>query len=135
MRFRLFRSRAFWLGVPGLVFLLWAWGDSLRTVREAYFYRQGLLLWHGDSRLIIHILSGHSWVPGGESGIGFDRHPAGSFNWPCLPVPMVDKGGWCDASVQMPHWLMALIYGAVWTALLVWRAGRFRQALQKTGAS
>ncbi|MEK7949728.1 hypothetical protein [Luteolibacter soli] len=30
MRFRLFRSRAFWLGVPGLVFLLWAWVDSMR---------------------------------------------------------------------------------------------------------
>ena len=30
MHFRLLRSRALWLGVPGLVFLLWAWGDSMR---------------------------------------------------------------------------------------------------------
>jgi hypothetical protein len=29
-RFRLFRSRAFWFGVPGLMFLLWAWADSMR---------------------------------------------------------------------------------------------------------
>lgn len=29
MRFRLFRSPAFWLGVPGLVFLLWGWWDSM----------------------------------------------------------------------------------------------------------
>jgi len=25
-----YRSRLFWLGVPGLLFLVWAWGDSMR---------------------------------------------------------------------------------------------------------
>ena len=29
MKFRLFRSRAFWFGVPGLVFLLWGWWISM----------------------------------------------------------------------------------------------------------
>lgn len=30
MRLRLVRSRVFWFGVPGLVFLLWGWWDSSR---------------------------------------------------------------------------------------------------------
>ena len=37
MRFRLFRSRAFWLGVPGLVFLVWGWWVSMGHVSEIGF--------------------------------------------------------------------------------------------------
>jgi hypothetical protein len=33
MRFRLLSSRAFWFGVPGLVFLLWAWWLSMGTIQ------------------------------------------------------------------------------------------------------
>jgi hypothetical protein len=49
-----YRSRLFWLGLPGLVFLLWAWVNS-NFVRHTVFLRdsalnstQGKLLWWGS---------------------------------------------------------------------------------------
>lgn len=127
-RFRLFRSRAFWFGVPGLVFLLWGWGDSLVITREAYFYRQRFLLWHGDSRTVVHVLPGVGWMPSNESGIGFNRYAAEPFKWPCLPAPTYeDHGENRMRTVQLPHWLLIVIYVAVWAGLLILRKRKYEQ--------
>jgi hypothetical protein len=47
-----YRSRLFWLGLPGLVFLLWAWAQSNRSQTRVYLVpsilcsTQGKVFWH-----------------------------------------------------------------------------------------
>lgn len=118
MRFRLFRSRAFWFGVPGLVFLLWGWWVSMGHASYAGF--------GGPSH----------WTIGQCGGEVFVRwHSGESPDW------RIFKAGHEKASVEqlrewkddaaeywttsgyflLPYRLLVLYYLAVWAGLLTWR--------------
>ena len=129
MRFRLFRSRAFWFGVPGLVFLLCGWWMSMGHSSYAGF--GGSPEWS--------IRQG-----GGEVFAAWS-----SFGWPDwrqvygrhqkVPVEYfghskANLAAWCKYwtnsgyVVVSYHWLV-LCYVAVWAGLIFWRKRKYEKRL------
>ena len=77
-RFRLRCSRAFWFGVPGLVFLLWAWDVSMRKPTTVW------LQWKASKYPdIIQLHDGALKV----------SHEPGSFGGSLVPVKVQAKQG------------------------------------------
>ena len=132
------RRRSFWLGLLGLLFLLWLWGISFRHGYN-FTWRgnqgQGIFLrtdrpgtleagWRGDA----------GWrVPMGRAfttwRMGQDDPDAFS-DAPCFPLPQNTSVKPLRAhSVVLPHWLLVVAYVAGWSlALWAFRARRGVQA-------
>lgn len=129
MRFRPHCSRAFWFGLPGLVFLLWGWGMSM-----SYYSRAGFA-------------GARSWVVGQAAGEVYlcwdtDGWPDWrSFNARNLEMSLDEarkvKGRMISLRevrpshrfVFMPAYWLAIVYMAMWTGLLIWRRRKFRNAI------
>jgi hypothetical protein len=135
-RFRLFRSRAFWFGVPGLAFLLWAWADSVKTSTTCWGGKNPLVhLTQEENYLQLQLTrfpataGSSSWTWGGE------RTPRATTNiWPrWIYRPQWrhfdDPGGW-KGSIHtspatfdqwiLPHWFMVLLYVLPWSGAVAW---------------
>ena len=70
-----YRSRFFWAGIPGLLFLLWAWWDSgAHTSQFAAYGRTGLMI---ESEILKGGLQGQ-WKPGDLSLSPGDWHFSGA---------------------------------------------------------
>ena len=135
-----YRSRLFWLGLPGLVFLLWAWVNS-NFVRHTVFLRdsalnstQGKLLWWGsdsDGTRIVELDSRTGEVTIGTLGAGemffgscvfpvpgdVDSEPVepGEQSW--FPAPRwqfvdLNAATWYRLIV-LPYWLLTAGYAAI----------------------
>lgn len=125
-RFRLFRSRVFWFGLPGSVFLLWAWGLS-KTHRSYVMATSDIAeLLVGQLDGDIALIRGpgpvpplEEWVivheelkPGLAAAIKREQRELG------------DAG--IGTVVFFPHrWLVAG-YLSAWAGLVVWRSRRYR---------
>lgn len=134
MRFRLFRSRAFWFGVPGLVFLLWAWGDSmthafsLNSDGSAY----GVDLFHLNGDILL------MWG---------DKRDTSRWHWE-ISRDEVDRGEAEEAKallkkmsvaldikvISVPHRWLVPAYVVGWAGLLIWRWRKFRRAFPEAPA-
>ena len=116
-RFRLLRSRAFWFGVPGLVFLLWAWSIS-RTHYSGALIGGKLLVYQLDQTLRI------SSLPEGSN--------AGSqaFHRRCSPEEIQWLKAFYDKSpkraAMVPHGAAIVIYLGLWAMLVTWRSRQHR---------
>jgi hypothetical protein len=137
MRFRLFRSRAFWLGVPGLVFLLWAWGDSAKSEFKGHVTKGPWFvhLTQGAGYLQLQITRG---VPVSRLDFSAERVPrvSGGESWPGLYyLPQwrhhESPAGWMGSfynshpsvtnTLILPHWFLLSFYALPWCGLVVWR--------------
>jgi hypothetical protein len=120
-RFSLLHSRAFWFGVPGLVFLLWAWADSkihgfmLNSDGNAYgvgLYQMNgdvILTW-GDNR----DLSNWRWEISHEVVEPNEAEEAKAvLKWVSSALEM--------KMISISHRWLALAYVAGWAGLLAWR--------------
>lgn len=131
-KFRPLRSRAFWFGVPGLVFLLWGWWLSMGHWSRVEF---GMGHHLAMPLLAIGQMGGgvYAW---GNSDVGPDwgdfdvRHDAMKGE-----EARQTNGQWVAASAALPsigyvfipyHWLV-LGYVAGWAGLVVSRARSYRQ--------
>jgi hypothetical protein len=70
-----YRSLLFWLGLPGLVFLLWGWADSTRFLSILKWQSKGVVLGFQSSGNPLRIDSFHCLDPGRRSDLTFDRFP------------------------------------------------------------
>lgn len=133
-----YRSRLFWFGLPGLVFLLWAWGRSnslsTHTTIQSGFLRSshGKLFWYAPSETMKHpiqvdfregdvevleqffISMPGVRVPSGRTTI--EPVPATERRW-FPPLRWRSKSFGAGASVRflsLPYWLMTLGYTCLW---------------------
>ena len=126
MRFRLLRSRAFWVGVPGLVFLLWGWWTALRYYSSAGC--MGATFWE-----IGQI--------GGEVYAYWDS--GGGPDWRQLTFIHLETIAGAEVThsvadvrgiyptvrlVRVPYYWPVFGYVAVWAGLIRWRSEKYRQA-------
>lgn len=137
MRFPLFRSRAFWFGVPTLLFLLWAWVDSTRNL----------------TKITRESPWGSFAVEHWNSAIEISRAPVGS---PFKFLSMFWRGGyptkdpaptvWWPAAnaerdylgrpfVRIPHWLLVLTYLPAWSLIIAFRRRHWMKAHRQAGSA
>jgi len=149
MRFRFSRSLIFWLGLPGLIFLLWAWWDSYHWRSEigfrTYTLRRGDLAWHvHDSAIHFRGALQIGWtgpeVADGRmtvtNGPHFDRLPMSS-SAEGIPTPGLhpERLTFQEKAVTrqvltLPHWLILLLYLGVWMVAIAWRWKRATSTLE-----
>ncbi len=85
------RSLLFWLGLPGLVFLLWVWWDSGRWFTQVY--------WSGKSSYLGEISTGRLSMTA-HTEIGAPQPHIDGFSWKRSPeVPNPGSG-----SKRAPQW-------------------------------
>ena len=131
MRFRLFRSRAFWFGVPGLVFLIWGWTSSMHQ-HTSLFHRE----------------VGVCQLDTGQ--VHFNTIPEREKKW--LPPYRVSRSEWHDSTgdswfnnrgrmfmrkkdeifIVIPFWKAVVGYLGFWIVIIGWRWWRRRRAIQAT---
>ena len=126
MRFRLFRSRAFWFGVPGMVFLFWGWWLSMGHKSE--MGRMGTSPWRlgqsagevyawWDSARGLDLRNVEVWhyklpaanARGSRNLLLWQREEKSSFRLVFIPY----------------HWLVSA-YLAGWAVLVIWRIRKFK---------
>jgi hypothetical protein len=152
-----YRSRLFWLGIPGLMFLLWAWAKSHGTEMLTCLGASGgwggsgygKLMWFrvetkGDALVGLDLRNGQVCP---QADTFFTSAPAlaaprfnTSFTSPLLPEPQwFPAPGWRSETVDagsylflsLPYWLVTGLYGCAWVAGLVgwqWRKHRLHQS-------
>ncbi|QJE94386.1 hypothetical protein [Luteolibacter luteus] len=128
MRYRPFRSLSFWFGIPGLIFLLWAWVDSMHYDSKVS-YKAGCRLSDGTltSRYTSASNSGAnvalSWTRPDVSykllSHHFDstkRDPREQTSWLPLPSYHANRSypGIIYYNLSIPHWFLILSYGFLW---------------------
>jgi hypothetical protein len=131
-RFRLFRSRAFWFGVPGLVGLMWGWWVSMgyRSYVMAASDVAELLFGQIDGEVVLVRGSGplpplDDWVwvhdelvPGMAEGIKREEQA-------------LDDAG-ISRAVFIPYYWLVLAYLAGWAGLMLWRSWKYRSLLPES---
>lgn len=127
MRFRLFRSKAFWFGVPGLVGLLWGWWVSMGNYSSAGF--RGARYW------VIGQMGGEVFAMwdaegGPEWGEGVAEHKDMT-----VEVAKAEKGFWTTDNewypsyriIYIPYYWPVMGYLAAWAGLMIWRKQKFEK--------
>lgn len=126
MRFRLFRSRAFWFGVPGLVFLLWGWW-------VARSHESGVGFW-GPRFCGIGQMGGRVYAYWHSTGFP-DWQNFYFWHWEMTmedaSKTMKVRANSEDRSPAFRHvsvsycWLVAS-YGVAWAGVVGWRSRKYR---------
>ena len=125
-----YRSRLFWLGVPGLVFFVWLWVDSTRFVTEMV-RMQGrwelyVLSYQGEGYLTVTRRTGAST---GSSYVRVKETRGISWFPPISEIVLLrveadpfdplggERKSW---NVRLPMWTLTALYGCGWAGSLVW---------------
>jgi hypothetical protein len=126
-RFRLFRSRAFWLGMPGLVFLLWLWSQSVpRGFIATWTGGPGSFKFSNEQGAILVTRSPR----GSDINFGTEFWKDG---WPAKEDPKAEWWPQPEASRHadgmrywtLPYWLLGAVYLIPWSGLVIWRWRKF----------
>jgi hypothetical protein len=133
MRFRLFRSRAFWFGVPGLLFLLWGWVDSVKMKSSCWGGRHwSVHLAQYENYLQLQLSRASATVGSKKWGWGTERTPRVTANswprWKYRPhwIHSSDPDSTTDV-LLLPHWFVVLLYLLPWSTVVAWRWWRRRR--------
>lgn len=152
IRSRIFRLKSFWLGLPGLLLLVWAWADSMS-------YKSGVLVTQSlrtaaRSPGSVDQFAGQSggafrvtwWLfddaatsqvvyegirPTRETGPTREYFPAPGLKTRRMRGYNEEPGQFMGARMlTVPHWLLTLAYLAVWGGLMAqhWKAARKMEA-------
>lgn len=124
-----YRSRLFWLGLPGLVFLCFSWGRGGANTTSIWWSgsRGALTLCDDNQRLEI------SWIEG-LKGFGFQiqsdsAHPEvdALHRLSPLQVRRFPEYHFPKVSVLVAYWMLLLLYLVVWLgALAGWQRRKAR---------
>lgn len=147
MRYRPFRSLSFWFGIPGLIFLLWAWVDSMHYNSEVSYKAECRL---SDGTLTNRHTSasnsgGDVTISGGRPDVSYkllahhfdskSRDAREQTSWLPLPSYLVNRNypGTIYYSLSTPHWFLILCYAFLWTVLILlqWLAVKRIKARQQ----
>jgi len=133
VRFRLHRSRVFWFGLPGLLFILWAWADSMRYHSSVVLHR-GMNGGTDTIRQFLGTIDFRWWLRTPEPSLALKHWRYPFLREPhehrkVLPQPITFKQQDFSygkvvktrAIIIIPHWLILLTYLLVWGGLLLWR--------------
>ena len=135
------RSLTLWLGLPGPIFLLWSWVDSMHRLsavqwrhtinsRELHAETRESLLHHSGKLTLLRFepLADEPYT-GKHSHVYWHRQDSPAGTW----FPPLDYRTDLTAAVlqsrtlTLPHWLLILGYLALWSALLAYRHRRIRR--------
>ena len=137
MRYRIHRSLVFWFGLAGLVFLVWAWGISMKRWTQVSYSsgKSYTNLWLAQARIGLltdMAASRKSFAPDWSFGSfdlteadwtgRTDTHFPGWESPTNHHAPGVRVRQWI-----IPHWMVVASYALVWAGVLGWRwrrAGR-----------
>ncbi len=111
-----YRSRLFWLGLPGLVFLLWAWKGSVG-------WSKGLAWRHNDFAAFTSTVGGQMII-GTDNGTSRDQgfkvwslrthHPQEA-----LIIPKIKReAAFAQIYIELPIALLVLLYLAAWSGFV-----------------
>ncbi len=138
-----YRSRLFWLGLPGLVFLLWLW---LAKARQSFTFGHNAITgtaestsrWISTSDGSIHQTtyknSGTGWPPGFHwhgfhgSGAGFDPGKPVTY-FPLRPFGIIHATTYYGEyrEIRLAWWVVISAYTAVWLgAVACWQRRKAR---------
>jgi len=134
------RSFTFWSGLLLIAFTAWAWWDSASAISVAKlgpFYLThasgGVAVGYSDTYPDIHHVTREkiacTVVTDPESGsIGFNHRPPEDPYAVVTAKPLFYSApGQC--SVFLPHWLLMIVFLALWSAMLLWRARRRKRRM------
>lgn len=147
MRFRLSRSLTFWLGLPGLLFLLWTWADSFDwQSRLGFAGKPGLGALASDGSTLSFEWTRYEPVPQGmaqepleyeipelPSGMHFhfshdpSARPKRPLLWAKFEAWTQRSGPTVSSAVFIPYWMITLGYLGLWSTALTWRWKRSRR--------
>jgi hypothetical protein len=112
-----YRSRLFWLGLPGLVFLLWSWWDSVGENKGVAWTSGGV----GTFAYISYSVIGVGTDSGGRHYEGLTPWKNGGLSKPAFPSPVILREPRADLiSFEVPLWLLILLYLVAWPLTLGW---------------
>ena len=143
----------FWLGLPGLLFILWCWHDSLShqagIVRPVWVSTPDESIGLDDTisyRMAAFEVTVHRIDPAPDRrvstfpidlgrhdlfpGLRALRRTSPRFYWGNPPEPFLARPGLHARGFIMPFWLLLLIYGGSWGCAFLWRARRQRRAMR-----
>lgn len=148
----IFRSMSFWLGIPGLLFLLWTWHDSLThdagLIRRVWISQPDRPRWmdemigYGPTGFrVIH----HTVEPGPHASVlrqkikltrreitpgtlAEDSSPRLAWK---APQPGLEHARVYLTVMTIPHWLVLILYGAAWGGTMGWRQLRIHRAAKR----
>jgi len=141
MRSRWLRSPLLWIGAFGLVFLLWAWRDSMRAMFMGYSVQGMCMFQSATSAVDLQFVSGlnvyptgwdfhymplptWAWNPDFYAKI-HGRYPLNWFQAPQFLVQPEASGPKCTWRLVLPYWLITAVYVAGWAGLMGWRIRKF----------
>jgi hypothetical protein len=123
-RFRLFRSRAFWFGVPGLAALLWGWWVSMGHRSWIDFGGWGIGLSAGEL-YAYQILDGWPSWPDVEVG-QIEADPEEALEWKRMLVEPPQTIAHFHI-IFIPYYWPVVGYLATWAGLLIWRKRKYEK--------
>ncbi|QJE94304.1 hypothetical protein [Luteolibacter luteus] len=153
MRFRLHRSLLFWLGLPGFLFILWSWKDSIThrsgLIRTCFMTKNGgtigisetlgpahcsfriqkLTFNPKDFDAVVNHKLRLERVPHSITGAPIRIFPPFKDITPPLYPGDFDKVRL--RQITIPHWAILLSYGLGWSGLIAWRRHRVNRAWEK----
>lgn len=153
MPYRLSRSLLLWLGLPGFLFILWAWHDSLTHetgIARSYSQNNGAgvtvtssdFIGQTQAAVIIqwHLLSPSErgmLVTSGPTSVRNFRPPPPESGWKTIFPGRRD--GMSDRRfphlttklrrILIPHWQILFWYTAAWVGGIAWRRHRARKLM------
>ena len=117
----LIKWKSFWLGILVLGFLGWAWTGSTSHFQEAMVKwgpASGLCVGHGGGS--VEILWNTNYFPPVSGSLGaFSSY--GAYRWIGRLSFEVDAG------MEMPYWLLILLFLVPWVGFLAWRWRKVRR--------
>lgn len=127
VKFRLFRSKAFWFGVPGLVGLLWGWWVSMG--HDSYAGFGGYPPWGiGQIRGEVYPCWGSAgWPEWREFYVGHVQ-----ISGEQVSEVKLSLSSWPDRDptlhcVFIPYYWLVLGYVVGWAGLVIWRKRTFEK--------
>lgn len=145
-----FRSLTFWLGLPGLLFILWSWWDSqehtagvFRTV--GVMHRSGPVTAGERIAHLNSVLFIERYTPEPRAGLVYSSYPPTlargpliltpgtltplfpPMRWKSWRNPMIGDEGLVRTCIWIPHWMILLAYCLAWGAVILWRRHRIRR--------
>lgn len=127
MKFRLFRSRAFWFGVPGLVGLFWGWWLSMGSI-STVSAGQTRNWWIAQSAGEVLLSWDSSGLPDDLefSGKHFNASPEESIEWRKM-LEYTDEMFPASKRLGISYCQIIVGYLVIWAGLLIWRKRKYEK--------
>ena len=156
--FSLTRSPLVWLGLFGLLFILWSWQDSMHRmagfgrlveIREVHPlkdphppWKPKYMAFYGHSG---GCLKANVAIPNSTPPLHIETLKYEAWNSPYVPPdarwfpmpeiqreepwPFPSGASYVGTTFLLPHWISIIVYLAIWAGMIAWRWRRVRRAV------